>query len=170
MSLSGGATSGSNTNGTFPSASAQVSMRLKKWEVAEFKWAVGEGRLYDPAIDIMAHPIDYGGGQSSTYDYTRITPDYSDFTYDGNIDGADFLNWQQNLGDTDTLMRAGGNANLADDTTVDAVDLGAWRSQFGTSIFASQVPATHAVPEPSAPALIAIAGVAALLLAAGRKP
>jgi len=77
----------------------------------------------------------------------------ADFDGDGDVDGADFLTWQQNLGVSD------GSAELADgdaddNGNVDAADLAVWQDQFGTG---AAVPAASAIPEPATLALSALA-------------
>ncbi|MBA4104116.1 MAG: hypothetical protein C0485_00030 [Pirellula sp.] len=82
----------------------------------------------------------------------------ADFDGDGNVDGEDFLTWQQNFGvavATNEQGDADGNA------TVDAADLAAWQSNFGGG---AAFAAIGAVPEPAAATLgaIMLTSVAAL--------
>ena len=60
-----------------------------------------------------------------------------DFDVDGDVDGADFLVWQQELG-----------------TTTTASDLAEWTANFGMPTSFST-----AVPEPAAGALLMLAGL-----------
>ena len=104
-------------------------------------------------------------GISYEYDVTygitaATTAENADFDGDGDVDGADFLTWQQNAGVTSGGTRSDGNANPAVDGAIDAVDLAIWNSQFATTPPPSSVAAT-AVPEPSA-LILAIASGAAL--------
>jgi len=90
-----------------------------------FKGLIDDVRIYDNAltqaeVDVLAQ-VALGG----------------DFDGDLDVDGADFLKWQQDLGD--------------------ATSLAEWRSGFGT---ASAVAAFAAVPEPSS---LLLAGVMALI-------
>jgi hypothetical protein len=81
----------------------------------------------------------------------------SDFDNDGDVDGADFLTWQANLGATGV---APGNKSTGDangDGNVDAADLGIWQAHFGLP---PSIGAAGAVPEPGAWALAAL-GLAA---------
>lgn len=72
-----------------------------------------------------------------------------DFTGDGLVDGSDFLQWQRELGGATT-----------------AVDLEAWRSNYGAG--AGVTPATNvaAVPEPAS---LALTGLAAAVIARVRR-
>ncbi len=82
-----------------------------------------------------------------------------DFDGDADADGADFLLWQ----------RAGTGADGNGDGKVDGEDLAIWRQFFGKPLAVpATLPTTASVPEPTAAALMAAAGVAAL--AGRRKP
>ncbi|MBA3483332.1 MAG: endonuclease [Pirellulales bacterium] len=85
----------------------------------------------------------------------------ADFDSDGDVDGGDFLAWQQGLG-TAGAMLSDGDAN--DDQIVDGEDLTVWTSQFG------QTPGTPAqvVPEPTA-AWLGIGALAAAAAGARRR-
>jgi hypothetical protein len=75
----------------------------------------------------------------------------ADFDGDGDVDGADFLTWQRNLGISDgTATLATGDAN--DDGNVTTADLGIWQTQF----VEGQTPGVSAVPEPASLALAAV--------------
>jgi hypothetical protein len=67
----------------------------------------------------------------------------ADFDGDGDVDGADFLTWQNGLGAT-TASVADGDAN--GDEVVDAADLEIWSDQFGRGEGALP----RVVPEPAA--------------------
>lgn len=67
----------------------------------------------------------------------------ADFDSDGDVDGADFLTWQRNLGVG--TMHSQGDAD--GNGGVNEVDLAAWRFQFGTVDAA--LPAGSAAPEPT---------------------
>jgi len=79
-----------------------------------------------------------------------------DFDKDGDADGADFLIWQQQQGQTGlyplNLKAADANA----DGVVDAADLEIWRQHAGVAAGAT----SSSVPEPCSAALI-VAGLAA---------
>ena len=77
-----------------------------------------------------------------------------DFDGDEDVDGADFLAWQQTLGSS---VAPGTGADADGDGTIDGDDLGVWRSNFGetASIAASQA-AVAAVPEPAVLSLLAV--------------
>lgn len=74
----------------------------------------------------------------------------ADFDGDGDIDGADFLTWQQNFGVAGATNQQGdADGNM----TVDAADLAAWQTNFGGGAATVSV---AAVPEPAAALLTAI--------------
>ncbi|RIK76803.1 MAG: hypothetical protein DCC67_13430 [Planctomycetota bacterium] len=80
-----------------------------------------------------------------------------DYDGDEDVDGADFLVWQSNLGST-TNLDADGSGN----GVVDAADLGVWQTNFGAGAGGG----ISAVPEPAAATLAVLAGLA---LACRRK-
>lgn len=91
---------------------------------------------------------------------TSVAPvDDADFDGDGDIDGADFLTWQLNLGATGTGTLATGDAN--GDTNVTAADLAVWQTQFATA-----TPVAGSVPEPTC---VVMLGTALAALAAVRR-
>ncbi|MCC6493793.1 MAG: hypothetical protein IT424_12325 [Pirellulales bacterium] len=65
----------------------------------------------------------------------------ADFDQDGEVDGLDFLTWQQNYGLTAGATLALGDANF--DERIDAADLTAWSADFAGGR------AVSAVPEPT---------------------
>ena len=81
----------------------------------------------------------------------------ADFDLDGDVDGDDFLTWQQGLGNNSTL-RSDGDAT--GDGVVDSLDLAAWQDEFG-----DPGPGSRAVPEPAAmlAALLSVLGLQASL-------
>lgn len=86
-----------------------------------------------------------------------LAPNYSaDFDGDLDVDGADFLTWQRNVGAASGALQIQGDAN--NDHANNAADLAEWRTSFGGSLatFAGvpTVGAGMSVPEPAvAPAL-----------------
>ena len=76
----------------------------------------------------------------------------ADFNDDGDIDGADFLTWQQNHGSGTT--QAQGDADV--DGNVDGDDLTVWESQFGG---APPLSAATGVPEPTSLVLALCSGL-----------
>jgi autotransporter-associated beta strand protein len=89
------------------------------------------------------------------------TPLAGDFNADGQVNSADLLVWQSNLGLT-SASHAQGDAN--GDSMVDSADFLVWQMQQGQ--LPSAVASTAAVPEPAAPMMIALA--AALVLGSRR--
>jgi hypothetical protein len=87
-----------------------------------------------------------------TYDISPATggAENADFDSDGDVDGEDFLTWQQNVGTSSGGTREQGNANPGTDGAVDGADLAIWSSQFGTSPSSA---VAGVVPEPSALAI-----------------
>lgn len=70
-----------------------------------------------------------------------------DFNYDGQVDGADFLNWQRQFGASSPLIGSGADGD--GNGTVDGDDLGVWRGQFGEPNAAATVVAAPAIFEPA---------------------
>lgn len=69
----------------------------------------------------------------------ELEPYDADFDNDGDVDGADFLTWQRNVGASGVGLPA--DANL--DRVVNAADLAVWSNQF------DGVSAAAAIPEPA---------------------
>jgi beta-glucanase (GH16 family) len=86
--------------------------------------------------------------------------DVADADGDGDVDGADFLRWQQNLGKNDPSGPADGDFNF--DGAVDDADRAAWTSQSGAAAQGEQG-ATQSLPEPSAAALALAASLMLLV-------
>jgi hypothetical protein len=103
-------------------------------------------------------------GYSVTYDTAQrrlvlnVLP-RADFDTDGDVDGADFLAWQQGLGTASGATKAQGDAN--NDGAVDGADFLSWQRQVGT-----MAPTSHSVPEPAA---VAMTAIAALVFFANRR-
>jgi|GEM_PF-3610671 len=79
----------------------------------------------------------------------------ADFDHDLDVDGTDFLTWQRGVGLQGAVAPTDGDANL--DNQVDALDLAAWRDQFGTSP-ASSASMVAPIPEPGTVVLALIMG------------
>jgi hypothetical protein len=116
------------------------------------------------ALDAAKFFISRGTNQAgSILDDVRIqaTDDFpannADFDDDGDVDGADFLVWQRNVGTATGATREIGDANA--DGAVDAADLAAWRNMFPTAVAAAA-----AIPEPCSLAIayLALGGVIAV--------
>jgi hypothetical protein len=93
-----------------------------------------------------------------------LAPDLAaDFDGDLDVDGADFLTWQQHVGATGDALQIHGDAD--GDGAVTAADLDTLRSEFGGSLDSfpgvTNVPAA-AVPEPSAAAMVTLATLGAV--------
>jgi hypothetical protein len=85
-----------------------------------------------------------------SYDVVAIeTPADADFDNDGDVDGADFLIWQQNITDAGATPDQG---DVDGNGTVDGVDLAAWGVQYGPA--ASPV---ASIPEPAALTMLLVA-------------
>jgi hypothetical protein len=82
-----------------------------------------------------------------------------DFNLDGLVDGADYVVWRNNLGQTNAMFSQG---DATYSGTVDMDDYAVWRSNFGfarQSLVAAASGAAAAVPEPTA---IVLAGIMVL--------
>jgi hypothetical protein len=102
------------------------------------------------------------GSALTSVQFQLVVPDVSsgDFDGDGDVDGADFQEWQRNFGSQVTefsFSGADGNGN----GVVDAADYVVWRHNFNSGENASSA----GVPEPQAAMLVLVAFVA---LASGR--
>ena len=93
-------------------------------------------------------------GTHETFTYTL---DFSaDFDSDVDIDGTDFLLWQQGNGTLGGGTLADGDANL--DANVDSEDLTVWQGQYGVTPVSTL--ASTSVPEPSSVLLLLLGVVA----------
>lgn len=110
--------------------------------------------LPDGTIDFTGFYGEYEitiGGNTYTLDLTKGDTDYSlivgppsaDFDFSGEVDGLDFLAWQQNHGATGASF-AQGDADY--NGSVGGADLAVWESQYGPGAL---VGASAAVPEPA---------------------
>ena len=72
----------------------------------------------------------------------------ANFDGDGDIDGADFLTWQQGFGILSGALLSEGDADS--NGTVNGADLAVWEGQFGPAALAAAV----AVPEPTSATLL----------------
>jgi len=77
-----------------------------------------------------------------------------DYDGDGDVDGGDFLLWQQQLGGP-------GSADGSGNGTVDAADLMVWQTNFGAGGATGSV---AAIPEPTALASLVVAALAGIIL------
>jgi beta-glucanase (GH16 family) len=87
-------------------------------------------------------------------------PHTADADADGDVDGADFLLWQQKLGTPDPSGPADGDFNF--DGVVDRADLNLLEEQRGAEGAATEQGAAAGVPEPST-AVLALTTIAGLL-------
>ncbi len=76
-----------------------------------------------------------------------------DFDNDGDVDGDDFLAWQEGFGISSGALREDGDAN--GDGAVNQEDYDLWDSNFGTGEVAGAVVSTT-VPEPACLLLLAV--------------
>ena len=102
--------------------------------------------------------ITYAGGDGN--DVVLFTKGFSaDFDGDGDVDGADMLVWQRNVGKVNPKA---GDGDADGDHDVDHADLVALQSQFGSKFPA--VAALQAAPEPTGAVLLACAAPMALAM------
>lgn len=94
-----------------------------------------------------------GGSEAFAFDNIEVSgitiivgADDADFNGDGNVDGTDFLTWQQGFGSGTVLAQGDADG----DGSVDDLDLAIWQQQYG------QVPpnSLQAVPEPRTSCLL----------------
>jgi len=83
-----------------------------------------------------------------------------DYDADGDVDGADFLVWQRELGSTASLAADGSGNGV-----VDAADLALWRLSFGAGMINAPASAT---PEPSS-LVVLIVGAMSIAVVARRQ-
>jgi hypothetical protein len=102
-------------------------------------------------IRFTAWGMSASSGGSFSYDRARVTPS-ADFDRNGDVDGRDFLTWQQNFLSSDALQSEG-DADF--NGLVSAEDLSVWRADYGGMALAI-------VPEPGW--LCLSAGISAGLL------
>jgi hypothetical protein len=86
----------------------------------------------------------------------------ADFDDDGDVDGQDFLVWQQGLGVGTTNPTGDADAS----GSVDGLDLAIWKTQFSG---APAQPAAAVIPEPAAPVLGLVAAGIAIAAALWRR-
>jgi hypothetical protein len=91
-----------------------------------------------------------------------------DFDGDGDVDGNDFLRWQQNLG-RPALTAEASQGDADGDRDVDAADLATWRTNHGTAASAPIVANATAVGI-AASDVAALGQLAAPVETAGRMP
>jgi hypothetical protein len=134
----------------------------------------GRPNVLDKFAAMTINGVDYApfdAGRTTPY-WTIVDPNVSrdveffnyvetdaDFDGDNDVDGADFLIWQRNLGSGTTQPQGDANGDQA----VDGADLAVWRDAFGQ---VGVAPAAAAVPEPSA---LALAGLFAAAMALRRR-
>ncbi|WP_428304316.1 hypothetical protein [Lacipirellula sp.] len=105
----------------------------------------------------------YAGGTGNDFGLkitsTGSTPLLGDYDSNGVVNGADFLLWQRQFGQS--ASPAGSGADGSANGVVDAADLTVWKTHFGQT---AAVPTLGAVPEPSSLALGALAVSAGAVL------
>jgi hypothetical protein len=111
--------------------------------------ALGYRATNDTTIPVTEHVLDISRIAIDTN--LAVPTEDADFDNDNDVDGADFITWQQGLG-------GAGSSNMTGDANgsgaVDAADLGIWKTEFATP---QSVGAAASVPEPAAAALAALA-------------
>ena len=92
-----------------------------------------------------------------------------DFDSDGDVDGNDFLLWQQGYGLLEGASPSDGDANA--DDAVDAQDLVAWQNDYGGVVSAALDAGSTSVgvPEPTSSSLALLAFAGALLGRGSRR-
>ena len=121
-----------------------------EWRIPLDVMANGSPAFPNNSFDIMVYSTEGLGDVSQVIRYTlaEAPSQAGDFDGDQDVDGADFIIWQQQLGGD-----------------LDAQDLADWRANFGAG---ASIPAVAAVPEPGALVLL-LAGIACSWAASSRK-
>jgi hypothetical protein len=132
----------------------------------------GAFRSVPPVGANLGFGVRFGG---ITYDYARdeavvslVPGQAGDFNFDGEVNGADLLTWQRELGSTAAYPGMGADANC--DGLVDDADLSMWSADIAAALAAAsgQIAVQAAVPEPAALGLAVIGGLACCRLAPRR--
>lgn len=97
---------------------------------------------------------------------TQFDTPSADFDEDSDVDGVDFLAWQQGLGKFMLADHADGDAD--GDGDVDAVDLSIFETQYGTQSL-PPLAGINAVPEPHVVGLLAVSGLICALTVRQRR-
>jgi hypothetical protein len=125
------------------------------WALSVEQDAIGSFNPAPLSGTLTVHP---GGDLGTPGVFSTSGPaNDADFNGDGDVDGADFLTWQRNVGRAGTATNGDANG----DGDVDGQDLEEWEDHFGLPPTSA---AAGAVPEPASLALgvLAIAGLSGL--------
>jgi hypothetical protein len=100
-----------------------------------------------PTLDTgLGWLVDYGPGDVTLMVIPQLE---ADFNFDGVVDSADLVIWDEHYGAATGAVKATGDADLDGDT--DGADFLFWQRQFGSvASSAAGSPAVSVVPEPSA--------------------
>jgi len=103
--------------------------------------------LVDGAWDSWAFTPTFQSTAFAANAFASVAP--ADFNSDGQVDGADLLHWQQNIGAAANVTRSLGDAT--GDGQIDQADLAAWGAQFTAAAPVASPSAaapSHSTPEP----------------------
>jgi hypothetical protein len=124
-----------------------------------------------------------GGTQDLVFSF-HVAPIAGDYNLNGIVDAADYTVWRDSLGKTGASLAANGDNTGGSANVVDAADLAIWKANFGkvngaalanagiltgvvryVSFAGSGADAAGSpVPEPSSLLLLALGGIAALVV------
>jgi hypothetical protein len=157
-----------------------IELNVVGTELTLFAWLPGDPKPETPLVTVSdTNPDPYMTGRAGilynedddnttgvfrfaeAQDTPFIEGAPGDYDGDDDVDGADFLIWQQGLGST-TNLAADGSGN----GVVDAADLELWKTNFGPGGAAGTV---GAVPEPAGLALMLVAALAAAQVGKRRR-
>lgn len=117
--------------------------------------------------DLWLYDLNVDGAVDTTDVQTMVTEVFrsvvGDFNLDGAVDAGDYVVWRKSSGATSGARFTDGDADL--DGDVDQFDLAAWKTNFGFTRQPLQAGGSGAgqVPEPTAMAMIALAGAMAAM-------
>lgn len=146
---------------------ANASTANDTWLNRSLTHTAPAGSVEARLVLVFSQPgLDGGALHIDDVDFLNLDLEFNaDANGDGDVDGADFLTWQRNVGRNDATSVASGDYNY--DGIVDGDDFAVWLNNYGGNS-ALSASATQ-VPEPSS-ALLAIAFMPVLMTHQAARP